>query len=182
MKKTAECKRTAEIVNMELDGRISTGDMEALNSHIAKCEPCRKERESLLGLRSLFIENFTNIDIPGLPADFNREFYIKLAQKTEHPLVNRIKELLSAESIIPGARALAALAVILIVSLVSINQFYEKLYVKPVIFPAQPAESSINMNSNTLFNLAEKETQNRELRDLADRQAKQIISIAGIRG
>ncbi len=44
-------RKYLELINLKLDGRLSPGEEETLNAHLAECNACREEYEAMAGIR-----------------------------------------------------------------------------------------------------------------------------------
>jgi len=180
MKKRKECKEIIKLIQKEIDSRITVGERDILERHISECSRCALEKEEMIKLHNLLQENIARIEVPQLSADFNRKFYQRLGEsRVRSSTFGKIIENIFRVNRVAELRLVSVTVFIVLVGVISMNWYNEYMRdFKQVEVDRYQKET----NLNTLYNMVTEQSEKTELKSIADKQAKEIVAIMGIRG
>jgi len=180
MKKRKECKEIIKLIQKEIDSRITVGERDILERHISECNRCALEKEEMIKLHNLLQENIARIEVPQLSADFNRKFYQRLGgSRVRSSIFGNIIENIFRVNRVAELRLVSVTVFIVLVGVISMNWYNEYMRdLKQVEVDRYQKET----NLNTLYNMVTEQSEKTELKSIADKQAKEIVAIMGIRG
>jgi hypothetical protein len=91
---TVECSVINKLMSPFIDSMVTTQEAERVESHVSRCEPCRRQLQSYISMRSLV----ARIETPDLPEDMVLETRVRLSHvRNDNSLVrfeNRLNYIL----------------------------------------------------------------------------------------
>jgi hypothetical protein len=91
---TQNCSAVKKLMSPFIDSMVTPQEAQRLESHVANCEPCRRQLQSYISMRSLM----ARIETPAVPEDMVLETRVRLSQeRNKNALVrfeNRLNYLL----------------------------------------------------------------------------------------
>ncbi|OGS27316.1 MAG: hypothetical protein A2297_00525 [Elusimicrobia bacterium RIFOXYB2_FULL_48_7] len=179
------CKQTEALINKQIDAIITAEEAGLLKAHLDACASCARESQSLLKLHNLFQNNLSNTAVPALSNDFDSVFRKKLEEATtsEPGLLDNIKEALAGgfKTVLQPRYTMAVVTLALLITIgIRGHHIYDSVKAGEAVQAARLARAKVVVNSEVLYEVAVKKTSDKALTNLANSQAKEIISIAGI--
>ena len=88
---TVECSSVQNLMSPFIDSMVTVDEAERLESHVAACEPCQRQLQSYISMRSLV----ARIDVPPLPEDMVLETRVRLSHARNSNLLVRLENRLN---------------------------------------------------------------------------------------
>jgi putative zinc finger protein len=88
---TVECSSVQNLMSPFIDSMVTIAEAERLESHVAGCEPCHRQLQSYISMRSLV----ARIDVPPLPEDMVLETRVRLSHARNSNLLVRLENRLN---------------------------------------------------------------------------------------
>ena len=88
---TVECSSVQNLMSPFIDSMVTVAEAERLESHVATCEPCHRQLQSYISMRSLV----ARIDVPPLPEDMVLETRVRLSHARNSNLLVRLENRLN---------------------------------------------------------------------------------------
>ena len=85
------CSATQTLMSPFIDSMVTPQEAERLEGHVAHCEPCRRQLQSYISMRSLM----ARIETPALPEDMVLETRVRLSQERNKNALVRLENRLS---------------------------------------------------------------------------------------
>src|SRR5258708_7593604 len=73
---TVECNSIQKLMSPFIDSMVSGGEAERVETHVAHCEPCHRQLQSFISMRSLV----ARIEVPAPPEDMVLETRVLLSR------------------------------------------------------------------------------------------------------
>ena len=160
-----------------MDNHISRRKYIIVAKHIETCKECAGEQEEALKLHNLIHSNLVTAPpqlSPSFESSFNRKLN-EIKRWERLPVLDKVKERLGIFSYIPvRLRYAIAVVIILIIAVTGIDQILE---FNPEINSLQK-----KYTDNTMYNVIAEKTENKEIKEIANKKAAEIILLAGISG
>lgn len=156
------CRNIEKLISDEMDGVLGQTSREVLMTHLDTCTGCKSLRDNFVMLHNQLQLNIGSEATPVLNESFDRRFFARLEQETANPYIPVVQFLRS--------RLLPVLAVLLLASGLII---VKPLGRKELTFTDT---AGLNLAGNfSIISAAICKLENEENRQLADRQAKEIL-------
>jgi len=81
------CIKVQKLMSPFIDSMVTAVEAETVHSHVSTCDPCRRQLQSLISMRSLL----TRIDKPVVPADLVLESRVRLSHARNRNLRVRLE-------------------------------------------------------------------------------------------
>jgi hypothetical protein len=88
---TVECSSVQNLMSPFIDSMVTADEAERLESHVAACEPCQRQLQSYVSMRSLV----ARIDLPPMPEDMVLETRVRLSHARNSNLLVRLENRLN---------------------------------------------------------------------------------------
>jgi hypothetical protein len=88
---TVECSSIQRLMSPFIDSMVTATEAERVESHVAVCQPCQRQLQSYISIRSLV----ARIEAPPLPEDMVLETRVRLSQARNNNFLNRLENRLS---------------------------------------------------------------------------------------
>jgi Putative zinc-finger len=88
---TVECSSVQNLMSPFIDSMVTVAEAERLEIHVAACEPCHRQLQSYISMRSLV----ARIDVPPLPEDMVLETRVRLSHARNSNLLVRLENRLN---------------------------------------------------------------------------------------
>jgi putative zinc finger protein len=88
---TMECSSIQKLMSPFIDSMVTASEGERLESHVAVCEPCQRQLQSYISMRSLV----ARIEVPALPEDMVLETRVRLSRERNKNFFNRLENRLN---------------------------------------------------------------------------------------
>ena len=85
------CSVAQKLMSPFIDSMVKQGEAERLEGHVAFCEPCRRQLQSYISMRSLM----ARIETPAIPEDMVLETRVRLSQERNKNVLVRLENRLS---------------------------------------------------------------------------------------
>ena len=85
------CKSAQRLMSPFIDSMATSQESERLEAHVACCEPCRRQLQSYISMRSLM----ARIETPSLPEDMVLETRVRLSQERNKNVLVRLENRLN---------------------------------------------------------------------------------------
>lgn len=86
-----KCSAAQKLMSPFIDSMVTPQEAERLEGHVADCEPCRRQLQSYISMRSLI----TRIETPALPEDMVLETRVRLSQERNKNVLVRLENRLN---------------------------------------------------------------------------------------
>jgi len=88
---TLNCKSAEKLMSPFIDSMVTAEESERLEGHVSYCEPCRRQLQSFISMRSLM----ARIETPSLPEDMVLETRVRLSQVRNKNVLVRLENRLN---------------------------------------------------------------------------------------
>ena len=88
---TLECTSIQKLMSPFIDSMVTAQDAERVESHVSCCEPCQRQLQSYISLRSLV----ARIETPAIPEDMVLETRVRLSQERNKNFLVRLENRLN---------------------------------------------------------------------------------------
>ena len=88
---TLECSFIQKLMSPFIDSMVTSQEAECLQTHISGCEPCQRQLQSYISMRSLV----ARIETPPLPEDMILETRVRLSHARNNNFLVRLENRLS---------------------------------------------------------------------------------------
>src|SRR6516162_54107 len=88
---TKNCSPVQKLMSSFIDSMVTLQEAECVEGHVAYCEPCRRQLQSYVSMRSLM----ARIETPALPEDLVLETRVRLSQERNRNLLVRLENRLN---------------------------------------------------------------------------------------
>lgn len=88
---TIECSSVQHLMSPFIDSMVTADEAERLESHVAACEPCQRQLQSFISMRSLV----ARIDVPPMPEDMVLETRVRLSHARNTNFLVRLENRLN---------------------------------------------------------------------------------------
>jgi hypothetical protein len=88
---TIECSSVQHLMSPFIDSMVTADEAERLESHVAACEPCQRQLQSFISMRSLV----ARIDVPPMPEDMVLETRVRLSHARNNNFLVRLENRLN---------------------------------------------------------------------------------------
>jgi hypothetical protein len=85
------CSKIQKLMSSFIDSMVSAVDAEAVHAHVSTCDPCRRQLQTLISMRSLL----TRMDQPAIPTDLILASRVRLSQERHKNLLVKLETRLS---------------------------------------------------------------------------------------
>src|SRR5262249_24466593 len=82
---TVECDAIQKLMSPFIDFMVSAGEAERVETHVRRCEPCHRQLQSYISMRSLV----ARIEVPAPPEDMILETRVALSQARNKNFLHR---------------------------------------------------------------------------------------------
>lgn len=86
-----DCDAAQELMSPFIDSMATPGEIEKLQRHLSTCEPCHRQLQSFISVRSLLVRT----ELPPIPVDLVLETRVKLSQERHTNYVERLENRIS---------------------------------------------------------------------------------------
>ena len=88
---TVECTSVQHLMSPFIDSMVTADEAERLESHVAACQPCQRQLQSYISMRSLV----ARIDVPPMPEDMVLETRVRLSHARNNNFLVRLENRLN---------------------------------------------------------------------------------------
>lgn len=88
---TKSCSAVQKLMSSFIDSMVTPQEAERVEGHVAYCEPCRRQLQSYVSMRSLM----ARIETPALPEDMVLETRVRLSQERNKNVLVRLENRLN---------------------------------------------------------------------------------------
>ena len=88
---TIECSSVQHLMSPFIDSMVTADEAERLESHVAACQPCQRQLQSYISMRSLV----ARIDVPPMPEDMVLETRVRLSHARNNNFLVRLENRLN---------------------------------------------------------------------------------------
>jgi len=88
---TVECSSVQHLMSPFIDSMVTAAEAERLESHVAACQPCQRQLQSYISMRSLV----ARIDVPPMPEDMVLETRVRLSHARNNNFLVRFENRLN---------------------------------------------------------------------------------------
>src|SRR5215831_10579613 len=88
---TMECQSVQKLMSPFIDSMVTAEETERVESHVAVCEPCQRQLQSYISMRSLI----ACVEAPPLPEDMVLETRVRLSQERNKNFLVRFENRLN---------------------------------------------------------------------------------------
>jgi len=88
---TVECSSVKHLMSPFIDSMVTAAEAERLESHVSACEPCQRQLQSYISMRSLV----ARIDVPPMPEDMVLETRVRLSHARNNNFLVRLENRLN---------------------------------------------------------------------------------------
>jgi hypothetical protein len=81
------CDKIQKLMSPFIDSMVTAVEAETVHGHVCVCDPCRRQLQSLISMRSLL----TRMDKPPVPEDLILESRVRLSQERNRNLLVRLE-------------------------------------------------------------------------------------------
>jgi Putative zinc-finger len=81
------CSKIQKLMSPFIDSMVTAVDAEAVHAHVSTCEPCRRQLQTLISMRSLL----TRMDKPAIPTDLILASRVRLSQERHKNLLIKLE-------------------------------------------------------------------------------------------
>ena len=85
--RTLDCSSAQKLMSPFIDSMVDAAEAECLESHVALCQPCRRQLQSYKSMRSLL----ARAEKPAMPADMVLETRVRLSQERNRNFLVRFE-------------------------------------------------------------------------------------------
>src|SRR5262245_60263725 len=77
------CDKVQKLISPFIDSMVTTAEAEQVQVHVFSCEPCRRQLQSMISMRSLL----TRIEKPAIPEELMLESRVRLSRERNRNLL-----------------------------------------------------------------------------------------------
>jgi len=88
---TVECSSVQHLMSPFIDSMVTVAEADRLESHVAACQPCQRQLQSYISMRSLV----ARIDVPPMPEDMVLETRVRLSHARNNNFLVRLENRLN---------------------------------------------------------------------------------------
>ena len=86
-----DCEAAQELMSPFIDSMATSGEIDKLRAHLSACEPCQRQLQSFISVRSLLART----EQPAVPVDLVLDTRVKLSQERHSNYVERLENRIS---------------------------------------------------------------------------------------